>query len=213
MHTGKIMQRHFMPAPPALRRILARVKAPRLMTCRRGATALEFALISPIIIFMMLGTIELGVIMYLQNVMESATSNSSRLGKTGYTANNASRQQTILNDLNSRLGNLINTDLVTFSTLSYASFNQIGTAEQYEDTNANGSHDVGEPFTDSNGNNQWDEDMGTQGFGNAGDVVVYTVSYGWPIMTPFMSQVLGTNGVYTISSRSVVRNEPYNQLQ
>jgi hypothetical protein len=62
-------------------------------------------------------------------------------------------------------------------------------------------------FVDVNGNGQWDDDMGKAGLGNPGDVVVYTVTYPWPIMTPLMKPIIGNS--ITLTARSVVRNEPY----
>jgi hypothetical protein len=64
-------------------------------------------------------------------------------------------------------------------------------------------------FIDINGNGSWDADMGQAGLGNPGDVVVYTVSYPWPIVTPIISAIIGST--YTITTRTVVRNEPYDK--
>ena len=45
--------------------------------------------------------------------------------------------------------------------------------------------------------------------GNSGDVVVYTVTYPWDVVTPFLSNFLGHNGVVTLTASTVVKNEPY----
>jgi hypothetical protein len=68
---------------------------------------------------------------------------------------------------------------------------------------------MGETYTDVNGNGNWDPDEGSSGSGNAGDVVVYTVSYPWTITTPIMSSLIGANGTYAITAHAVVKNEPY----
>ena len=67
---------------------------------------------------------------------------------------------------------------------------------------------AGVNFQDINGNGVWDQDMGIAGLGNPGDVVVYTVSYPWQIMTPVVQGIIGNT--FNISARTVVRNEPYN---
>ena len=50
---------------------------------------------------------------------------------------------------------------------------------------------------------------GTAGYGTEQQIVVYTLSYPWKLFTPIMSAILGTDGVVTLTSTIVVRNEPY----
>ena len=86
----------------------------------------------------------------------------------------------------------------------------INPAMAFIDANGNSAYDMGESFTDINGNAQWDADMGSSGYGSAGDIVVYTVSYPWSLMTPIMSDLIGeSNGTFTITTHAVVKNEPY----
>ena len=91
----------------------------------------------------------------------------------------------------------------------YKQFDQIGDPEPYIDANGNGSYTAGESYTDVNGNGQWDADMGSSGYGSANDIVVYTITYPWPISTPIMSDLLGSSGIYSITTHAVVKNEPY----
>jgi len=46
---------------------------------RRGVTAIEFAIVSPILILMIFGVIETGRFMFINNAMDSALANSARL--------------------------------------------------------------------------------------------------------------------------------------
>lgn len=174
-----------------------------------GVTALEFALVAPVFMLLLFGIVEFALIMMVYNVMEGATASSSRLGKTGYTAAGGTRQQTIINVITDRAGTLINPALLTVGTKFYKQFDQINDPEPYIDANGNGSHDGGETYTDINGNGQWDPDMAASGFGSAGDIVVYEVSYPWTVSTPIISSLVGTNGIYTITTHAVVKNEPY----
>jgi Flp pilus assembly protein TadG len=182
----------------------------QLLRHNEGAAAMEFAFVSTVLFILMFGTIEVGMVMYASNVLESAMSNSARLGKTGYTASGISREQTILNSIATRTAGLIDMNLLTITTKVYPTFATIGDEEPYQDTNSNGVRDSGETYQDINGNGQWDADMGTAGLGNASDIVLYTVSYPWHISTPLISNLFGNNSTYTISARAVVRNEPYN---
>ena len=92
----------------------------------------------------------------------------------------------------------------------YDSFDDIGEPEPFTDQEPmNGAYDAGEPFSDTNGNGTWDADMGTAGVGGPGDVVVYTVSYDWPLLTGMLFSWMGTDGKVPLRASIAVRNEPY----
>lgn len=174
-----------------------------------GVTALEFAIVAPVFMLLLFGIVEFALIMMVYNVMEGATASSSRLGKTGYVVGGLTRQQTIINVITDRAGSLINPAQLSVTSKFYKQFDQINDPEPYTDSNSNGTWNTGETYTDINGNGQWDPDMAASGYGSAGDVVVYEVSYPWPISVPIISSLVGTNGIYTITTHAVVKNEPY----
>lgn len=171
-----------------------------------GVTAVEFALIAPVFVLILMGIIEFSLVMFVSSVMEGATSASGRYGKTGYTAVGSTRQEQIISAVASRSAGLLDATKITINTTVYPSFDSIDQEEPYIDSNHNGTHDVGETYTDVNGNAQWDS-FGVAGLGNANDVVVYTASYPWVINTPIIANFLGSTII--ISSRTVVKNEPY----
>jgi Flp pilus assembly pilin Flp len=173
-----------------------------------GVTALEFALISPVMLLMVMGIIEFASIMFTMTVMESATNITSRLGKTGYVAAGTTREQQIVDTLAARTQGLLDPTKITINSKVYTDFSKIGSPEPC--INPNSAPCPGTPgvnFTDVNGNGSWDADMGITGLGGAGDVVVYTVSYPWKIMTPIVGHVIGNT--FNITVRTVVRNDPY----
>ncbi len=179
-----------------------------LLQDQQGITALEFAMITPVFLLMILGIIEFSMIMYANTILESATNSTSRLGKTGYDPSGVTRQQAILNSINSRAAGLLDTSKITLTTKVYSDFNRIGDPEPCLSPNSPPcSGTPGINFVDVNGNGAWDNDMGAAGLGSGGDVVVYTVNYPWRVMTPVMSNILGTT--MNITVRSVVRNEPF----
>ncbi len=184
-----------------------------------GSTTVEYALILPVLLLFVMGILEYCMIMYASSVLDGATANAARLAKTGYnnTANSGycasptqTQSQYITCIMQGLVSGLMNPANLTISSKSYATFGDIGQPEPYTDVNHLGHYVVGDPYTDVNGNGQWDADMGAAGLGGAGDIVVYTVSYPWPIMTPIMKNFIGTNGILTLSASAVVKNEPYN---
>jgi hypothetical protein len=93
------------------------------------------------------------------------------------------------------------------TTLVYDSFEEVGQPEPFTDENGNDAYDDGEPFTDVNGNGGWDDDMGAVGLGGPGEVVVYEMSYDWPIMIPLFRPFFGD--YVTLEANIAVRNEPF----
>lgn len=180
----------------------------RLRRQTQGLTSMEFAIIAPVLLLLTFGVLEFAMIMLVTNMMESATAISSRLGKTGYAAAGVSREATILSAIEERAGVLIDASRLTIRARFYEQFDQIGDAEPWHDANGNGIAEVGE-YTDINGNGMYDTDMGTAGYGDAEDIVVYEISYPWDVMTPMLREMLGENGTYTITTHAVVKNEPY----
>lgn len=174
-----------------------------------GVSAIEFALIAPVLMLLIFGIIEYSLIMVVYNVMESSTAISSRLGKTGYAESGMTRAETIIHDITRRAGTVIDPNELTVTSKFYKQYDQINDPEPFVDANLNGNYDGGETYTDINGNSQWDADMGASGYGSAGDVVVYQVSYPWNVTTPIMRELIGTNGIYTVTTHAVVKNEPY----
>ena len=151
---------------------------------RRGATAVEMALIAPAFFLLFLGVTEMSLILLAQHLLENATFNASRLAKTGYTESGQTQEQTVIavlhDELNS-LAPLIDISHVTMTNMAYASLSNIGQPE-----------------------------AGTQGMGTAQQVVVYTVSYPWKLFTPIIAQLIGDDhGELNLTTRIVVRNEPY----
>lgn len=186
----------------------------RYRSCQDGTTAIEFAVISPILFLLVMGIAETGMIMSAQNVLESATYVASRTGRTGFIETGKTQEETIMETLEERASLFLNSshatiDKMVVTTETYAAFDEIDAPEPWVDDNSNGQWDSGEAYTDINGNGQWDEDRAGSGFGSSGEIVIYTVTYPWPLFTPMIGNLIGTNGVYTLSSRAVVKNEPF----
>lgn len=188
---------------------MARKPSRSLLKQQDGATAIEFALISPILILFVIGIIEVSMMLLAQNILESATFIAARTSKTGYTADGITREDTIMQALNERASAFLDVSKIKINSLSYNEFGDIGQPEPFVDANANGVRDSGENYTDVNHNSKYDSDMGSGGAGGAGQLVVYTVTYPWHVFTPIMSQFVGANGIINLTARTVVRNEPF----
>jgi len=124
------------------------------------------------------------------------------------------RQGQILQLIEDNTFHMLDPDTTHITFMKYASFQDVGQPEPFTDNPApsplhNGKYDLGENFTDLNGNSKWDADRGIAGVGASGEVVRYKVDYEWQLMTPLLSSMLGDNGIFHMSASVVVRNEPY----
>jgi hypothetical protein len=178
----------------------------RLRRCIRGATAVEFALVLPLLLLTTLGTIEIAVVLFIRSSMEAAVLEASRFG-TSKPEEGISRPDRVLEIVEAKTYGLLDMDQVEMETLIYDSFADIGKPEPFVDANGNGAYDNGEAFTDVNGNAQWDPDMGEAGLGGPSDIVVYRLSYDWGLVTPMLKGILGQSVRNT--SSVAVRNEPF----
>jgi len=181
----------------------------RSARCRRGTAVMEFALVAPVAVLSIIGLFELSMIMFVQSLMEGGLREASRFGITGYIPPGTTREERILEIVADNTIGLVDMDTVDVTTMVYPSFGDVNQPEPFTDENANGTYDAGEDFTDSNGNGQWDADMGAAGIGGPGDIVRYTLTYAWPLLTPILSSVIGTDGKITLSASVAVRNEPF----
>ncbi len=152
---------------------------------RRGLSAVEFALIAPVFFMIFIGLMETSLMLLTQHLLENATHNASRLAKTGYSEEGKTRLETVMDVLNNELGSLA--PLVDVSKLSFTS------------TSYGNLSDIGQPG------------QGENSLGAPNEVVVYTIIYPWRVFTPLMNDIIGDdNGIIRLTSRIVVRNEPYN---
>ncbi|MCS6778302.1 MAG: pilus assembly protein [Geminicoccaceae bacterium] len=173
-----------------------------------GSTAVDFAIVGPALVMMLIGILEVSALMITQSLLQSAVTEAARTGITGQGRDGLSREQAIRRAAERLGGSLLRVERVRLETLVYPSFDSVGRPEPFTDVNGNGRRDPGEPFTDVNANGRWDDDMGRPSLGGPNDVVLYRVRYEWEPMTPLVRGVL-PGGRLTLRSSYAVRNEPF----
>jgi Flp pilus assembly protein TadG len=181
----------------------------RFVRCRRGTSAIEFAFAAPAALLAACGVIDMSLAMFASTLAEGGLREASRMGITGYTPAGVSRQDRILQILSEHTIGLIDMSTANITFRVYRGFEDIGKPEPFVDANDNDVYDAGESFNDVNGNGVWDADMGVAGVGGPGDVVVYTMTYDWTVLTPLIATVFGDNGKIRMSASVAVRNEPW----
>lgn len=181
----------------------------RLRRGTDGSTVLEFAFVAPILILLLFGGMEVGMIFFADSLLEGGLREAARFGLTGAPPPSGTREDHIVKVINDNGAGVVKITASNVKTLVYPNFTSIGEPEPYTDTNGNGSHDFGEPYTDINCNSQWDPDQGKAGLGHGGEVVQYTVNYDLPLLTGLLAPLLGKDGKFPLAAMVVVRNEPF----
>jgi Flp pilus assembly pilin Flp len=179
----------------------------RLRRDRGGATIIEFALITPLLLTVILGFCEVAYQAYVQTVltgaMQRAGRNSTIQGNETATANNAIDAIVI-----KRISSVAKIVSWKPTRKSYAQFGQIA-PEPFEDNNTNSKYDAAtECFTDVNGNKKWDVDPGTAGQGSANDVVFYQMDVTYQRLLP-VSRLIGLGQQVPIVATTILKNQPW----
>lgn len=194
--------------PPAPARSTGRSRV-RLAADRRGSAIVDFALLAPALVLLLVGIVEAAFLFLTQFLLQTAVGDAARSGVVGSELGAASREAAVRAAAERVGGSLLQPERLHLDTLVYPRFDDIGRPEPFVDVNGNGAHDPGEPFTDVNENGRWDEDMGRPGLGGPNDVVLYRVRYDWEPMTPLLRAILPDGGRLELRAAYAVRNEPY----
>lgn len=189
------------------RRLRHRIRT--LKSDRRGATIIEFAIVAPTLVAMLLFIFDTGFYLYASAILGGEVNAAGR-NSTLETATADSRLA-MDNKVKEQVNRLLISGDIQFQRTAYKSYDRVQSKEeQYNDLNNNGICDNGESFDDANRNGVRDMDSGISGGGAARDVVVYTATLTYTRMFP-VSGVFGWDQQATITSSTLLRNQPYDK--
>lgn len=182
--------------------------ARRLRRQQRGVAMIEFALMGPVFLLLLMGIFDYSWQLYARQVLQGAVAAAAR-GAT-LEANTGS-QAALDNRVTAAVQKVFKNAEVKFTRKTYDSFNEVGNPEPFKDSKKplNGVYDLGECFEDINGNGKWDADRARDGNGGADDVVLYTASMEIKRVLPVW-RILGQPQESTLAVSTVLRNQPFN---
>lgn len=153
---------------------------------RKGATAVEFALVAAPFLFLLIAIIQTFLVFFSQQLLETAVNQSSRLILTGQAQAQNMTQSQFASAVCNALPGMFNCNNLMIDVEVATSW---------------GTANAGTPSLtyDSNGNitNTWQYTPG-----NPGDIVVVRVMYMWPIF-------VGSGGTRLIMASAAFQNEAY----
>ena len=157
-----------------------------------GATALEFALIAPVLMFLFMAILEVALMFFVEANIDGAAIEAAREIRTGQTQTSATPEDEFYSVLCGQLSSIVSCGDLFYDVRTADSFSAIDLTTEYDD-------DTGEPVT--------------YGFstGGASDIVVVRVMYFWDFFTPWIGAYLGDSGTNRrlMESTVVFRTEPY----
>jgi len=189
--------------------IRARRLLRRLAHERRGATVVEFAIISLPLVIVLFVLVDFGFRIYLQSIVDGTLVRAARKATVG-TMTGTQIDAYVTSQL-SNFSTNVRPDHIAITKRSYYQFSGIGKGEKItSDTAPLGVYNVGDCYEDANNNGVYDGpgSSGTSGIGGSDDIVYYTVTVTFPSIVPLYG-LMGWSSTETINSTTILRNQPY----
>jgi len=153
----------------------------------RGATAIEFALLAPMFIAIMVATIEIGVLEVMSTNLDAAVMTAARKIGTGATDKPASTTEFAALICSSMVDDP--TDCRSRLAISVQKMTDFASAQSAADATPTGQFDAGGP----------------------GDIILVRATYRWPLVLPMYAGNFKLAGPTEalLDARAAFRNEPY----
>jgi Flp pilus assembly protein TadG len=176
-------------------------RAPRLRSphafvrCRKGAAAVEFALVAAPFLALLLAILQSALVFFAGRVLDETTEQASRYIMTGQAQTGGMTQSGFATWVCNNTFALFTCSKFMINVQNYNSFAAANTTTPTLTFNGNG-----------NVSNTWNYNTG-----NPGDIVVVQVMYQWPVVLGPLSLNLSnlSNGNRLLVSTAVFKNEPY----
>lgn len=176
----------------------------RIVRDQRGVTAVEFALLAPVLFLLIMGAIEMGVMMYAKAQLEGVMRRAARMAVTGDKVTNGAEGEKI-DAFVKTSAPIVGGAKVDILKEYYDRFDQVRQPEKKDSDRTSPPY----CFEDINGNQQWDKNPSRTGLGGADDIINYRVTVKYPALFPLVTNVVTKNPWVEISSQTTLRNEPF----
>ena len=179
----------------------------RLKQDEHGAAIVEFALVAPTTVLLMMGVFELGHTMYVQSIVNGAMQEAGRDSTI-----ESAKLDAIEEKASRRIGTITPGAEIFYKRAFHKDYGLINRYEPFTDVDGDGRCNNNEPFEDLNGNGVRDQANGVDGQGDARDVVVLQVDVTYNRLLP-MPSLSGWSEKNTVTGRTFLRNQPFRQRE
>jgi Flp pilus assembly pilin Flp len=180
----------------------------------RGVTIIEFAIVAPVLIVLLLGGFDLAHQSYVRSVLQGALNDAARRAAVedpAFIAAGDTLEERVANLIIGQVEPLTPDATIAIEQSNFYDFSGIGNPEKLmTDVNANGQYDDfdGDCFADLDEDGEYDTDTGREGIGGANDVVFYEATLTMPRLVP-LHGFLGVPDEYNLRAETAIRNQPY----
>jgi Flp pilus assembly protein TadG len=178
-----------MPSPTTFKRNILR----RFRRNRRGSAAVEFALVAPIFFGLLFAIMELAMVFFASQVLETVTQDSARMIMTGQAQSASFTQGQFKNLVCSKITVMFDcVNGVSIDVQSYSAFSSVNVADPIDNT---------KQFVPPNNYLP----------GGPGDVVVVRIFYKWPLFVTGMGFNIANLSTKErlLTATAAFQNEPY----
>jgi Flp pilus assembly protein TadG len=185
----------------------------RLRKDKEGITIVEFAFVSPVLMLLVCGTMEICYDLYQRSVIQGVIQRAARKAAVGGLSS-GQVDLYIKDKVKPVLPGSSRNDPNAISILkkSYYNFSNVNKKEKItRDINNNDVFDsTTDCYEDANRNGSYDQAAGAgqNGLGGADDIVYYEVSVTTPRLFPVVG-MMGFSENVSITTKTVIRNQPF----
>ncbi len=177
----------------------------RLRDQARGATLIEFGLVAPPLMLIIMGIGDLGYQSYLRAVTRGVLERAAREASLG-TISSSEVEAFVRREMAPIMTKSGTANVVM---KSYYNFSRIGKPEKItKDTVPLGTFNTGDCYEDANNNGSFDTSAGATGLGGPDDVIYYEAQISTPRLFP-LAKLLGLSPMQTVNATTMARNQPW----
>ena len=185
----------------------------RLRRDQRGATLIEFAMVAPVLMVVIMGLLDMSYRLYAKSMLEGAVQKAARDStlETGASASSNAVIDNMVVDAFRKVNGTVNLSNFTFTRRNFSDFSKAGKMEPSTGPGGLCAPPAGATiytYVDLNSSNTWD-DGAIAGQGGANDAVLYTAEVRYNSLFP-VNSLFGASAIQTIRATTAMRNQPYN---
>jgi len=180
----------------------------------RGVTVVEFAIVAPVLVLLLVGGFDLAHQSYVRSVLQGALNDAARRAAVedpAFVAAGDTLEERVSNLVIAQVEHLTPDATIEIDQRNFYDFSGIGNPEKLmTDVDENGQYDEedGDCFADLDEDGEYDTDTGREGIGGANDVVFYEATLRMPRLVP-LDTILGVAPNYNLRAETAIRNQPY----